>query len=179
MYVSVYMHYRIASQIIIVLYLGGRARHQEKKIFNIYIPILDFFFSFLQSEKATLTHIYLRKFFPTAFPSHACSSPPLGTCMRNAYIRRHKLINKKTFIPAAQRFSGWKLEYALSGKGGKKVIPLTPLIVYSTWKCSGTHLFRPALLRLLLIVDTYLVLCGSIEFGIFSARANVDPLSIR
>lgn len=46
--------------------------------------------------------------------------------MRNAYIRRHKLINKKTFILAAQRFSGWKLEYALSGKGGKKVIPLTP-----------------------------------------------------
>lgn len=36
--------------------------------------------------------------------------------MHYAYIRRHKLINKKTFIPAAQRFSGWKLEYALSGK---------------------------------------------------------------
>lgn len=48
--------------------------------------------------------------------------------MHYAYIRRHKLINKKTFIPAAQRFSGGKLEYALSGKGkrGKKVIPLTP-----------------------------------------------------
>lgn len=28
-----------------------------------------------------------------------------------------------------------------------------------------------------LIVDT--VVCDSIEFGIFSARANVDPLSIR
>lgn len=36
--------------------------------------------------------------------------------MHYAYIRRHKLINKKTFILAAQRFSGWKLEYALSGK---------------------------------------------------------------
>lgn len=42
------------------------------------------------------------------------------------YPKSHKLINKKTFIPAAQRFSGWKLEYALSGKRGKKVIPLTP-----------------------------------------------------
>lgn len=72
--------------------------------------------------------------------------------MHNAYIRRHKLINKKTFIPAAQRFPGRKLEYALSGKRkrGKKVIPLTLLTNYSTWKCSGTHLFRAALLLLLL-----------------------------
>lgn len=69
------------------------------------------------------------------------------------YPKSHKLINKKTFIPAAQRFSGWKLEYALSGKGGKKVIPLTDA-EGTTWeeegeKCSGTHLFRAALLLFL------------------------------
>lgn len=45
------------------------------------------------------------------------------------------------------------MHYRETGKQGKKVIPLTPL---TTWKCSGTHLFRAALLLLLLlIVDTY------------------------
>lgn len=45
-----------------------------------------------------------------------CTSYMYAQCI---YPKSHKLINKKTFIPAAQRFSGWKLEYALSGNREK------------------------------------------------------------
>lgn len=97
-------------------------------------PSLDFFlFSFLLQVKKPhpSIHSFIHScihFSPRLFHP-MLAHPLLMYCMyaQCIYPKSHKLINKKTFIPAAQRFPGRKLEYALSGKGkrGKKVIPLT------------------------------------------------------
>lgn len=63
-------------------------------------------------------------------------------------------------------------------KGGKKVIPLTPLTYSMYMEMQWNTPFQACSFSFSsLIVDTYCM--RDVKIGIFSARANVDPLSIR
>lgn len=69
------------------------------------------------------------------------------------------------------------MHYRETGKRGKKVIPLSIAEGIHGRKMQWNTPFQGCSSSSSLIVDTYCM--RDIEFGIFSARANVDPLSIR